>query len=115
MLYAYAPTNFTSQLRPEVAAAPSVQPYNTIGGLPNFKTLVQNPPERIRMNELQANLLAALMCWYVESEAGPGGSLHEFVQRQKQQAVPPAPPPQQQPESSAPPATSTPRPGQPSA
>jgi hypothetical protein len=87
LLYLYAPTSFTSQLQPDVAAAAGVQPYNTPGHLPYYKTLLQNPPEPIRMSELQGNLLDALMCWYVTSEAGPGGRLHQFVLRQQQRAT----------------------------
>jgi len=82
VLYLHAPTNFTSQLRSDVAAAKSIQPYNTSGHFPYFHTTFQNPPEPIRMSNVQANLLDALMQWYITSEAGEGGKLHDFIQRQ---------------------------------
>jgi len=87
MIHSYAPPSFTSQLPPEVAALSSLQPYNTAGTLPYFKTLFSNPPEPFRMNNVQANLLDVLQCWVVETESQPGGALHEFIERQKRRAI----------------------------
>lgn len=83
IIHSYAPPSFTSQLPADVAALPSLQPYNTRGTLPYFLTTFANPPEPFRMSNVQANLLDALQCWVIETEARQGGALHDFVERQR--------------------------------
>jgi hypothetical protein len=88
IIHSYAPPSFTAQLPAAVAALPSLQPYNTKGTLPYFLTTFSNPPEPFRMSNVQANILDALQCWVVETEAKPGGALHGFVERQRSRAAP---------------------------